>query len=143
QSQLQKNLGIKTTLVGEDFGKWLAQSLYGSQFDGFIIYPTLAYDDPSSYIDIYAKDIGGRPNWSGFMNDELDQLVTAQKAILDDTQRNKAVHDIQLKAWTNGAPALPIFVPTTYTASWDYYKGQIKGRGSYELFAGTWYIDKH
>lgn len=143
QSQLQKNLGIKTTLVGEEFGKWLAQSLYGSQFDGFIIYPTLAYDDPSSYIGIYAKQIGGRPNWSGFQNDELDQLVTAQKAILDDAQRNKAVHDIQLKAWAAGAPALPIFVPTTYTANWNYFKGQINGRGSYGLFAGTWYIDKH
>ena len=143
QSQLQKNLGIKTTLVGEQFGQWLAQSLYGSQFDGFIIYPTLAYDDPSSYIGIYAKNIGGRPNWSGFMNDELDQLVTAQKAILDDTKRNQAVHDLQLKAWTAGAPALPLFVPTTYTATWDYYKGRIIGRGSYGLFAGTWYIDKH
>ena len=143
QSQLQKNLGLKIKLVGEDFGKWLSQSLYGSQFTGFIVYPTLAYDDPSSYIGIYAKKIGGRPNWSGFSNNELDALVTQQKTILDDQQRNKAVHDIQLKAWAAGAPALPVFVPTTFTASWDYFKGRITGRGSYGLFAGTWYIAKH
>ncbi len=142
QSQLQKNLGIKTKLVGEDFGKWLAQSLYGSQFDGFISYPTLAYDDPSSYIGAYGKKIGGRPNWSGFLDDELDDLLTKQKATLADADRNKQVHDIQLKAWEKGAPFIPVFVAVSNTVSWNYYKNRIVGRGSYGLFNGQYYIDK-
>lgn len=142
QSQLQKNLGIKTKLVGEDFGKWLAQSLYGSQFDGFISYPTLAYDDPSSYIGAYGKKIGGRPNWSGFLDDELDDLLTKQKGTLADADRNKQVHDIQMKAWEKGAPFIPVFVPVSNTVTWNYYKNRIVGRGSYGLFNGQYYIDK-
>lgn len=142
QSQLQKNLGIKTKLVGEDFGKWLAQSLYGSQFDGFISYPTLAYDDPSSYIGAYGKKIGGRPNWSGFLDDELDDLLTKQKGTLADADRNKQVHDIQMKAWEKGAPFIPVFVPISNTVTWNYYKNRIVGRGSYGLFNGQYYIDK-
>lgn len=142
QSQLQKNLGIKIKLVGEDFGKWLAQSLYGSQYDGFITYPSLEYDDPSSYIGSYAKQIGGRPNWAAFADDELDALVTKQKTILDDKERRAAVQDLQRKAFQKGAPYIPTFIALTNTANWGYVKGRVVGRGSYGLFSGKTYIDK-
>lgn len=142
QSQLNKNLGIKIKLVGEDFGKWLAQSLYGSQYDGFITYPTLEYDDPSSYIGAYAKQIGGRPNWAAFADDELDALVTKQKTILDDKERRAAVQDLQKKAYTKAAPYIPTFIAISNTANWAYVKGRVVGRGSYGLFSGKTYIDK-
>lgn len=142
QSQLQKNLGLKIKLVPEDFGKWLAQSLYGSQYDGFITYPTLAYDDPSSYIGAYTKKIGGRPNWAAFSDDELDALVTKQKTILDDKERRAAVQDIQKKAYAKAAPFIPTFIAVTNTATWAYVKGRVIGRGSYGLFNGKVYIDK-
>lgn len=142
QSQLNKNLGIKIKLVGEDFGKWLAQSLYGSQYDGFITYPTLEYDDPSSYIGAYAKQIGGRPNWAAFQDDELDALVTKQKTILDDKERRAAVQDLQKKAYTKAAPFIPTFIAISNTANWGYVKGRVVGRGSYGLFSGKTYIDK-
>ncbi len=142
KSQLEKNLGIKTKLVGEDFGKWLAQSLYGSQYDGFIAYPTLAYDDPSSYIGAYAKQIGGRPNWAAFADDELDALVTKQKTILDDKERRAAVQELQKKAYEKAAPFIPMFIPISNEAYWAYVKGRVVGRGSYGLFSGKTYIDK-
>lgn len=142
QSQLNKNLGIKIKLVGEDFGKWLAQSLYGSQYDGFITYPTLEYDDPSSYIGAYAKQIGGRPNWAAFADDELDGLVTKQKTILDDKERRAAVQDLQKKAFAKAAPYIPTFIAISNTANWGYVKGRVVGRGSYGLFSGKTYIDK-
>jgi len=142
QSQLQKNLGMKIKLVGEDFANWLANSLYGSKYTGFITNPTLAYDDPSSYIGVYGKTIGGRPNWAGFVDDELDRLVTQQKTILDDRERNRAVHDIQLKALEKGAPFHPVFAAVTGTTYWNHVKGRIKGRGSYGLFNGRVYIEK-
>lgn len=142
QSQLGKNLGIKIKLVGEDFGKWLAQSLYGSQYDGFITYPTLEYDDPSSYIGAYAKQIGGRPNWAAFQDDELDALVTRQKTILDDKERRAAVQDLQKKAYAKAAPFIPTFIAISNTANWGYVKGRVVGRGSYGLFNGKIYIDK-
>lgn len=142
QSQLQKNLGLKIKLVPEDFGKWLAQSLYGSQYDGFICYPTLNYDDPSSYIGAYTKQIGGRPNWAAFSDDELDALVIKQKTILDDKQRLAAVQEIQRKAYAKAAPFIPTFIAITNTANWAYVKGRVIGRGSYGLFNGKVYIDK-
>ncbi len=142
QAQLLKNLGIKIKLVAEDFGKWLGQSLYGSDYDGFISYPTIAYDDPSSYIGSLTKTIGGRPNWAAFVNDEMDGLVTKQKGILDDKARNLAVQDVQRKAWDNGSPFIPTVLPISSTAAWNYVKGAVTGRGSYGLFNGKLYIDK-
>jgi peptide/nickel transport system substrate-binding protein len=142
QSQLQKNLGMKIKLVGEDFGKWLAQSLYGSDYDGFMTYPTLAYDDPSSYILTYAKQIGGRPNWAGFQDDELDAAWSKQRTILDDKERRAAVQELQKKGLAKFAPFIPTFMGLSNTAYWNYVKGRVIGRGSYGLFSGQTYIDK-
>jgi ABC-type transport system substrate-binding protein len=142
KSQLETNLGLKIRLVGEDFGKWLAQSLYGSDYDGFMVYPTLAYDDPSSYIGAYAKLTGGRPNWAGYMDDELDGMVQAQKKILDDAQRRTAVQNLQKRAYEKAAPFIPTFIAVSNDATWNYVKGRVVGRGSYGLFNGKVYVDK-
>ncbi len=142
QSQLQKNLGFKIKVVAEDFGKWLAQSLYGSDYDGFMIYPTLAYDDPSSYIGSYTKLIGGRPNWAGFVDDELDAAVNKQKTILEDKARETAIRDIQTKAWEKGAPFIPTFVAIGSTVTWGHVQGRIINRGSYGAFQQKTWIDK-
>ncbi|MEX0782732.1 MAG: ABC transporter substrate-binding protein [Dehalococcoidia bacterium] len=141
QQQLKQNLGINIKLVGEDFGNWLAQSLYGSGFD-FITFPSLAYDDPSSYVGAYGKTIGGRPNWAGFVNEELDAAILEQKATFNDEARNKLVHDIQLKAWELGAPYIPVFVAISNSATWGFVKGRVTGRGSYGLFNGRVYLDQ-
>jgi len=142
QSQLERYLGIKTRLVGEDFAKWLGQSLYGSDYDGFMVYPTLAYDDPSSYIGAYQLEIGGRPNWAGFKNDTLNDIVVQQKATLDDVQRQEMIKDLQRKAWELGAPFIPTFVTVSGTVYWKHVKGRVTGRGSYGYLVGTIYIDK-
>ena len=142
QSQLQKNLGLKIKLIGEDIGKWLAQSLYGSDYDGFMAYPSLAYDDPSSYIAQYAKITGGRPNWAGYIDEEMDALVQKQKTILDDQERRVAVQNLQKKAYEKAAPFIPTFIAVTNDAAWAHYKGRVVGRGSYGLFNGKAYIDK-
>ncbi|MGE5595018.1 MAG: ABC transporter substrate-binding protein [Hyphomicrobiales bacterium] len=142
QSHLQKNLGLKIKLIGEDFGKWLAQSLYGSDYDGFMAYPTLAYDDPSSYILAYTTEIGGRPNWAGWKNQEVNDTVIKQRATLDDVERQKMIKDLQKKAWEVGAPFIPTFVRITSTAYQSWVKGRVTGRGSYGFLVGTTYIDK-
>jgi peptide/nickel transport system substrate-binding protein len=142
KSQLEKTLGLKIKLVPEEFGRWLSQSLYGSDFDGFQGFTSLSYDDPTSYIAIYTKLYGGRPNWAGWKNDELDAAVNAQKAILDDRERLKAVQEIQRKAWKAGAPFIPTFVAVGSGASWGFVKGRVTGRGSYGAFNGKVYIDK-
>ncbi len=141
QQQLKESLDININLVGEDFGNWLAQSLYGGAFD-FITFPSLSYDDPSSYVGAYGKQIGGRPNWAAFVNEELDADLLEQKAEFDDEARNKLVHDIQLKAWELGAPYIPVFVAISNTATWGFVKGRIRGRGSYGLFHGRIYLDQ-
>lgn len=142
QSQLQKNLGIKIKLIGEDFGKWLSQSLYGSDYDAFIAFPNLDYDDPSSYLVWYLKKSAGRDNSARFFDDELDDMVIKQKSILDDKERAKAVIDIQKKAWEKNAPTIPLFSAVNSTVTWNYVKGRTLNRGSYGLFSGRTYIDK-
>jgi peptide/nickel transport system substrate-binding protein len=142
QSQLKQNLGINIKLIGEDFGKWLSQSLYGSDYDAFITFPNLDYDDPSSYLFWYLKDQSGRQNSARFFNDELDGLVLKQKTILDDKARAQAVIDVQKKAWEVNAPTIPVFTAISSTATWGYVKGRTLNRGSYGLFSGRTYIDK-
>ena len=142
KSQLEKNLGLKIKLAPEDFGRWLGQSLYGSDFDGFHAFVSLAYDDPTSYVAVYTKTNGGRPNWAGWKNDELDAAVNRQKGILDDAERRKAVQEIQRMAWKAGAPYIPTFVAVASGASWNFVKGRVTGRGSYGGFNGKLYIDK-
>ncbi len=142
QSQLQKNLGLKTKLIGEDFGTWLAKSLYGSQYDGFMTYPSLAYDDPTGYIAAYQKTNGVRPNSARFMDDELDKLVNDQKAILDDDKRTEAIREIQRQSYVKAAPYIPVFSPITSPTTWGYVKNRVIGRGSFGLFNGRFYIDK-
>lgn len=142
KSQLEAALGLNIKLVGEDFGKWLSQSLYGSQYSGFITYPTLEYDDPSSYIANVGKDMGGRPNWAAWMDDEVDALLQNQKTILDDKARRAAVQDLQRKAFEKATPFIPTIVRITNTATWGYVKGAVVGRGSYGLFNGKLYVDK-
>jgi peptide/nickel transport system substrate-binding protein len=142
QSQMKKNLGLNIKLIPEEFGKWLAQSLYGSDYDAFISFPNLDYDDPSSYINFYLKDSGGRPNYAHWLNDDIDAAVKQQKTILDDKARAAAVLDVQRKAWTAGNPFIPVFAPVSNTATWAYVKGRTLNRGSYGLFSGRTYIDK-
>ena len=142
KSQLEKTLGLKIKLVPEEFGRWLSQSLYGSDFDGFQGFTSLSYDDPTSYIAVYSKTYGGRPNWAGWNNDELDAAVDAQKAILDDRERLKAVQEIQRNAWKAGSPFIPTFIAVGSGASWGFVKGRVTGRGSYGAFNGKLYIDK-
>jgi peptide/nickel transport system substrate-binding protein len=142
RSQLETNLGLRIKLVGEDLGRWLQQSLYGSQYDGFMVFASLSYDDPSTYITFFAKQIGGRPNWAGYSNDEMDNLVRTQRTILDDAQRRAAIQDIQRRAWERGVPFIPTFIALTNTAVWNFVKGRVTGRGSYGLFNGRLWIDK-
>ncbi|MES4792595.1 MAG: hypothetical protein C4321_06045, partial [Chloroflexota bacterium] len=85
---------------------------------------------------------GGRPNWAGYKNDEMDKVVLEQKTILDDARRKAAIQEIQRKAWQLGAPFIPTFIAITNSATWNYVKGRVVGRGSYGLFNGKVWIDK-
>ncbi|MEX2081490.1 MAG: ABC transporter substrate-binding protein, partial [Dehalococcoidia bacterium] len=141
--QLSDNLGLKISVVPEDFGTWLQQSLYGSNYNGFMAYPSLAYDDPSSYIGAYAKEIGGRPNWAAFQDDEMDAAYINQKTLLDDEERFLALLDIQRLAWDKGAPFWPTFVRVTKVAWWNRVQGRVTGRGSFGAYNGRVYIDEN
>lgn len=140
-AQLEKNLGVKTNIVTEDFGTWLQKSLYGSEYKDIIVYPTLAYEEPSPYLNLYIKQIGGRPNWARFFDDELDTMVAKMRTIMDDEERFAALKEIQRKAIEKVAPIFPIYVPRTFAAYWYYVRGRVTGRGGYGLFNGRVYID--
>ena len=142
KSQLEENLGVTCRLVAEDFGTWLAQSLYGSNYNGLLLYPTLAYEEPMTYMAMYEKQIGGRDNWGKYFDDELDGMIRKVNQTLDDTERFEAVKAVQRKAIEKVAPIFPVFVKVDETATWNYVKGRVTGRGSYGFFTGQAYIDK-
>lgn len=142
QKQLLDNLGIKIKLVGEDFGKWLAQSLYGGDFNGFISFPSIAYDDPVTYIAQWQNPNGGRPNWAHFNNDEINGMITKQQTILDDNERQQALIDLQKKGWEVGVPYLDVHSPTASTGYWWYLKNYQTNHGLFDNYWARTYIDK-
>ncbi|MHB8574847.1 MAG: ABC transporter substrate-binding protein [Dehalococcoidia bacterium] len=142
QSQLQKTLGLKLKLVGDDLGTFIQKTIQQSQYDAFVTYSTLALETPDDYIANYRKNDGLRDNTSRFLDDELDKLVVDSRAILDDDKRAAAIKEIQRKGYEKAAPFYFVFQPIGNSASWNYVKGQVRGRGSYGLFNDFEYIDK-
>lgn len=140
--QLQENLGINIKLVGEDFGTWLANSLYGGNFDGFISFPSIAYDDPETYISQWSDPNAGRPNWAHFHDDEINALIAKQGQTLDDTEREQQFIQLQKTAWDKGVPYLDLVSPTSSTVIQSYLKNVPSGNGLWDNYTGTTYIDK-
>jgi ABC-type transport system substrate-binding protein len=142
QKQLGDNLGIKIKLTGEDFGTWLANSLYGGNFDGFISFPSIQYDDPETYITQWSDPNAGRPNWAHFHDDTINDLITKQGTTLDDDAREKLFIELQMTGWDHGVPYIDVVSPTSHTCLWSYLKNVPSNDGLWDNYSGTVYIDK-
>ena len=141
-TQLQKNLGVKTKAIGEDYATWLNKSLLAGDYD-LNTYPSTSYEDPTSYAGFWDLTVGGRPNHTGLKSQELADLLTKQAAQYDNKARQQQVKDLQKKAWEVGNPFIPTFVGVGYSAVWNYVKGRVPAsRGALSYLAGTTYIDK-
>jgi len=142
QTQLKNNLGINLKLTGKDFGTWLANNLYGSNFDGFIAFPSIAYEDPDTYITQWSDPNAGRPNWAHFHDDEINSLIAKEETTLDDTAREQLFIELQTKGWDKGVPYLNLVSPTASSVDWWYLKNRSYVNGGYDLYSGQVYIDK-
>jgi peptide/nickel transport system substrate-binding protein len=141
-AQLEKNLGLKTSIVAEDLGKWLQQSLYGGDYKDVIVYPSIAYESPPTYVIMYTESIGGRPNWGSYKNKALSDAVLKADTTVDDESRLSQYKAFQKQAIADGAPLFVTHVAQSYTAAQNYLKDRVEGRGSFGLFNNNLYIDK-
>ena len=140
QSQLQKNLGVKIKLIGEDFGTWINKSLLASNYE-LLSYPSIAYDSPIGFLG--GMDALGVPNWTAFKNDELTATLRKMESNYDTKSRQQQARDMQKRAWELGNPYIPTFVGTNYTAYQKWVKGTMAGTGSYQFLVGSTWIEKH
>jgi peptide/nickel transport system substrate-binding protein len=141
-AQIKRNLGLNTKIVGEDLGTWLQQSLYGGDYKDVILYPTLAYESPPTYIIMYTESIGGRPNWGNYINKELSAAIQKADTTVDDEDRLQQYKDFQKMAIADSAPNFVTHVNNSYTGYQTYLKDRVTGRGSFGLFNDNLYIDK-
>ena len=143
-AQLEENLGLNIKVVGEDFGTWLGLSLYGDNFD-LISYPTLAFDDPNSYLGPLRLDQPTSPsgNWSRWYEQEVHDLIVKQRLTLDAEERFEIIHDIQRLTWEKGTPIASTNSRITNTAVQSYVKGRPpRTRGAFRLYSGQVFIDR-
>jgi ABC-type transport system substrate-binding protein len=140
QSQLQKNLGLKLKLVPQDATR-NNQAFQGGTFE-FYAYVSGEQDLALNYTAGVIKTFPtGRPNPTGFIDDELDALWDKQRFNADDKQRNAELQTIQRKSWERGVPVIPTFVQVRHFATWNYLKGYNWPLGLYPLFNGKTWID--
>lgn len=141
-AQLEANLGLKTSIVAEDLGKWLQQSLYGGDYKDIIVYPSIAYESPPTYVIMYTESIGGRPNWGNYINKQLSAAVLKADTTVDDEDRLSQYKAFQKAAIADGAPLFVTHVAQSFSAARTYLKDRVTGRGSFGLFNNNLYIDK-
>jgi peptide/nickel transport system substrate-binding protein len=140
--QIEENLGLSTNIVAEDLAKWLQQSLYGGDYKDVIVYPSIAYESPPTYVIMYTENIGGRPNWGNYINKPLSNAVLAADQTVDDEERLSKYKAFQKQAIADGAPLFVTHVAQSYSAAQNYLKDRVEGRGSFGLFNNNLYIDK-
>jgi peptide/nickel transport system substrate-binding protein len=141
KAQLEKNLGLKIRLVGEDINTWLSQRFQPSTYNGFLM-QTLEVASPPTYMVFYQKEIGGRPNWASFINDELDGLYVEQQQVIDLDERIELVKTMQTRGWELGAPFIPCYVGFDLTARWNHLKDWVsESRGHYANYDDGLWID--
>jgi hypothetical protein len=88
----------------------------------------------------YGKQIGGRPNWAGFVDEELDADLRSRRR--HSTTRPET-------SWCTTSSSRPgsagPYIPSSCLSQHGdvgVREGRITGRGSYGLFNGRVYIDK-
>ncbi len=141
QSQLQKNLGIKTKLVSEDLATWITKSLYVGNFD-ITPYPSLGYDTPNNYVAFFQSKQSGAPNYTGLNIKEMDDAYAKQAATYDEKARQQQFATIQKRMWELGNPFIPTFVKQVNSVTWNYVKNRAPKQGFYATTTGQMYIDK-
>ncbi len=129
-----REVGVKVSLPGaEDLTAWLSNTLGVGNFQ-MTAFTHLPYEDPSLPLSFYKA-----PNFMGYENSEVEAAYIAAAEEFDEEARIEKTKEAQRAIIRNWGPQLNLYSPRTFAATWDYYQGQVLGRGSYGLFnSGAW-----
>ncbi len=135
-SQLKK-IGVKITLPGaEDLTAWLSNTLGPGNFQ-MTAFTHLPYEDPSLPLSFYKS-----PNFMDYEDPDVEAAFLAAAAEVDEEARIELTKEAQRVIIRKWGPMLNLYSPRTFGASWNYYKGQVLGRGSFGLFNSRAWLDK-
>lgn len=112
QQDLAK-VGIKTTLDVQDYATYAGDTWPNGKYD--IAYglqtPMLSADE---YLSTEWTSTGSR-NWSGVNDPKLDQMIAAERQMIDQSAREKALQDIERYIMENVSTPLPLYVSDSQT----------------------------
>ena len=86
-------LGINVETTFLDFGAW-TEALVGKNFDMNLIAGVLGFTEPGTYVETYYWDEGGR-GYTKHGDSVLNDMIVAQRTMIDEEQRLSTIHDIQ------------------------------------------------
>jgi peptide/nickel transport system substrate-binding protein len=131
KEQLAKS-NINMNIIPKELGTFLAQNLYGRNFQGTMYY-NLPYVEPDRPLcQWYNKGQAGY-SFSGYSNPAMDAWVEKERAEFDFDARQQIILDAQREMIKEHGPQINTYIPTAWIAFKDWVHG-IDGL----IGAGAW-----
>jgi len=135
-------VGVKVNIRTRELGAFLAQELYGHNFD-MAIFLNLPYMEPDIILrSYYSKGQQADVN-PGLSNDpEVDGLIESLWSIFDLEEKRQAVLDCQRVILKKHGPMYPLCSPQGYAASSSRMRGLQEGTGLIGWMGVSYWIEE-
>jgi peptide/nickel transport system substrate-binding protein len=135
-------VGVKVNIRARELGTFLAQELYGHNFD-MAIFLNLPYMEPDIILrSYYSKGQQADVN-PGLSNDpEVDRLIESLWSIFDLEEKRQAVLDCQRVILKKHGPMYPLCSPVGYAGFSSRMRGLQEGTGLIAWMGVSYWIDE-
>ena len=121
KEQLAK-VNINMNIIPRELGTYLAQNLYGRDFQGTMYY-NLPYVEPDRPLCAYYSKGQAGFSFSGYSNPEIDAWVEKERAEFDFETRRQIILDAQRAILKEHGPQINTYIPTAWVAYKDWVHG--------------------
>ena len=117
-AQINMNMNI----IPRELGTYLAQNLYGRNFQGTMYY-NLPYVEPDRPLCAYYSKGQAGFSFSGYSNPAIDAWVEKQRVEFDNDKRRQIILDAQRDMLKEHGPQINTYIPTAWAAFKDWVHG--------------------
>ncbi len=115
-----REININVQIDEVELGSYIVSTLLPGNFD-MTFFPNLPYDEPDRPLAFYhSLGVTGAGNWTGYNNQDLDDLIEAQSREFDEPKRQEIVNQAQRLILEEHGPQLTLVGGYQYSAHWNY-----------------------
>ena len=134
-------VGAKVNIRPRELGAFLAQELYGHNFD-MALFLNLPYMEPDIILrSYYSKGQQADVNPGLSTDPEVDHLIESIWSIFDQEEKQKAVLDCQRVILKKHGPMYPLCSPVGYAAFSSRMRGLSEGTGLINWMGVSYWLD--